>query len=166
MLLHNGPTTANDLDAKCESFLKREFGLPIDFAAGEALEALTSWGLVATVNGTVTAVPINAALVQLDAVWDNLFSFDVLDGGKDLLKSVASGLKLSMAPTRKKKSIFGGSGKSASTTTAAAGAPIGVEGETSSKKKLSLSSLGIGTKKSEPAVTVAPVATPAATSTL
>lgn len=156
ILLHSGSLTPAALDAKCESFLHRQYGLKIDFAAEQALDTLKTWGIVKSdaSTGTVSAVSISEATTKVDAVWDSIFDFTnkATASANKVFNTLTSGVKVMMPPTRKSAGsksgasaadVLGGGGDglqtTGSTTSSATASPSG-------KKRLS-DMLGLGKNK-------------------
>ncbi len=88
LLLYTGKSMTQDaLDAKCEKFLHRAFGLRLDFKIENSLPSLIEWGLAVEEGGegdeapSLRAVPMEDALRALDAVWDGIFDYEVRGSG-------------------------------------------------------------------------------------
>ena len=76
-LWRHGPMTEQELDARCESHLKNEFGVEIDFEVDDALEKIVREGLVVDQEGRYEAVSLLEALRRLDHKWDNYFQYNL-----------------------------------------------------------------------------------------
>jgi hypothetical protein len=67
--------TSEQLDKKIELWFAKQFNFHIDFEIADALAKLERFGIVKSHDGQYTALPINAAQVELDAQWDGMFNF-------------------------------------------------------------------------------------------
>ena len=68
--------TGKDLDRQIEAFLLEVSGVEINFEIGDAIGKLFRLGLAdRDENGSLRALPIDQALVQLDQRWDNVFLY-------------------------------------------------------------------------------------------
>jgi len=63
------PPTADELDGRIEAWLRRAFGVEIDFAVNGALGKLERWGLLRRQQERLFVSPLDGALAQLKAVW-------------------------------------------------------------------------------------------------
>ncbi|WP_299082531.1 TMEM143 family protein [uncultured Paraglaciecola sp.] len=75
LLTHNKAMTSAQLDELVELWFAAQFDFQIDFEIADALAKLQRFGIVSESGGKYTALPINAAQVQLDAKWGTLFNF-------------------------------------------------------------------------------------------
>ncbi|MFN4259049.1 MAG: DUF3754 domain-containing protein [Gemmataceae bacterium] len=66
---------STDLDDYIEMDIERLANLKVDFEIGDALEKLERLWLVEKVGDRHRAVPLDKALQQLDALWDNYFQY-------------------------------------------------------------------------------------------
>jgi hypothetical protein len=71
--------TIQELDLAIERELEAKTGQPIDFEVDDALVKLERMKLVAVQGHRYVAVPIEAALEQLDRVWDSQFTYHKAD---------------------------------------------------------------------------------------
>lgn len=62
------PATAQEFDARLETYLRERFGVQVDFDAGDALETLTRFGLWAA-GQPFTALPPAATVAALRSHW-------------------------------------------------------------------------------------------------
>jgi hypothetical protein len=69
------PLAKTEIDKLCETFLREQLGLEIDFEIQDALNKLERLGLVAHEGEAYTAIAPTDALAKLDAAWDGLFNF-------------------------------------------------------------------------------------------
>ena len=69
------PLAKAEIDNFCETFLREQLGLEIDFEIQDALNKLERLGLVAHEGEAYTAIAPTDALTKLDAAWDGLFNF-------------------------------------------------------------------------------------------
>jgi hypothetical protein len=69
--LHTAPAppTADELDGRIEAWLKKAFGVEIDFAVSGALDKLDGLGLLQRRQQRLFVSPLDGALAQLQAVW-------------------------------------------------------------------------------------------------
>jgi hypothetical protein len=63
------PPTADELDGRIEAWLRRAFGVEIDFAVNGALGKLEGLGLLRRQQERLFVSPLDGALAQLHAVW-------------------------------------------------------------------------------------------------
>ena len=66
------------LDRSIEDWFETEWNCALDFEIDDALHKLVTLGLVESDGSSLTAVPLEDAIVRLDRRWDNYF---VTDGG-------------------------------------------------------------------------------------
>jgi hypothetical protein len=66
------PSTADELDGRIEAWLRKTFGVDIDFAVNGALGKLEGLGLLRRQQQRLFVSPLDGALAQLQAVWDRL----------------------------------------------------------------------------------------------
>ncbi len=64
--------TRTALDASIDELLLRRFGFSADFAIGEALARLKRLGLLCESSGTLSALPLPAAIERLETEWAQL----------------------------------------------------------------------------------------------
>jgi hypothetical protein len=64
------PPTADELDNRIEAWLRKTFGVEIDFAVNAALGKLEGLGLLRRQQERLFVSPLDGALAQLQAVWD------------------------------------------------------------------------------------------------
>ena len=72
-----GAMSAADLDARCETWLRNEFQVEVDFEVEDSLRKLLAEGIVTFDGECYHAIPIAAALETLDHKWDNYFQFNL-----------------------------------------------------------------------------------------
>ena len=75
LIVEGGAMTSQQLDKKIEQWFATQFDFQIDFEIDDALAKLQRFGIVTSSAGQYTALPINAAQVQLDSQWDSMFNF-------------------------------------------------------------------------------------------
>jgi hypothetical protein len=68
----DGPTE-HMLDRRIEQWLKRTFGVDVDFECNDATAKLDGLGLLRRENERLFVLPLDAALKRLDQVWDDFF---------------------------------------------------------------------------------------------
>jgi hypothetical protein len=68
------PLTADELDGRIEAWLRRSFGVEIDFAVNGALGKLEGLSLLRRQQERLFVSPLDGALAQLRAVWDRFLS--------------------------------------------------------------------------------------------
>ncbi len=85
-LIRNGWATEREIDEEAEAFLKREFGLDVDFESSDALRKLREKKMLeereyADEEGNVVVQyrvkPLDDALAELDKQWDRFFEYNV-----------------------------------------------------------------------------------------
>ena len=64
------PPTADELDSRIEAWLRRAFGVDLDFAVNGALGKLEGLGLLRRQQERLFVSPLDGAIAQLQAVWD------------------------------------------------------------------------------------------------
>jgi len=64
------PPTADDLDGRIEAWLRKTFGVKIDFAVNGALGELQGLSLLRRQQERLFVSPRDGAIAQLQAVWD------------------------------------------------------------------------------------------------
>lgn len=74
LVVQGDSMTSEQLDNKIEQWFEDKFDFQIDFEIADALDKLERFGIVKLNAGQYTAMPINAAQVQLDARWDGIFN--------------------------------------------------------------------------------------------
>jgi hypothetical protein len=75
-LLTAGPTAhSGELDRRIEAWLKKSFGLEVDFEVADALQKLEGLGFLTQKDGKIAVVPLEDALARLDTLWDRLYDF-------------------------------------------------------------------------------------------
>jgi hypothetical protein len=67
------PPTADELDGRIEAWLRKTFGVDLDFDVGEALAKLERFGLLHREGGRLFVSPLDGAIAQLHLVWVNFF---------------------------------------------------------------------------------------------
>lgn len=85
------PTTADDLDYRCEQVLREKFSLSVDFTCEKALPVLIKWGLVTTADessGLLQPVSLSQCIAILEGVWLESIH-DTSKGIGDKIKSLA-----------------------------------------------------------------------------
>jgi hypothetical protein len=75
-LLADSAPTEDALDRRIEGWLKKTFKTAIDFECDDALAKLDKLALLRRDGGRLSVLPLDAALVRLDRIWDNFFPFD------------------------------------------------------------------------------------------
>jgi hypothetical protein len=70
----DGPTAAA-LDQRIEAWLRQRFDTDIDFEGNDALAKLDRLGLLRRDGDQLSVLPLDAALVRLDQVWDDFFPY-------------------------------------------------------------------------------------------
>jgi hypothetical protein len=75
LITHKTSMTKEQLDIKIERWFEEKYDFKIDFEIADALAKLERFGIVKYNEGQYTALPISDAQIQLDAKWDELFSF-------------------------------------------------------------------------------------------
>lgn len=74
LLASEAPSEAA-LDQRIEAWLRQRFGADIDFEGNDALAKLDRLGLLRRDGDRLAVLPLDAALVRLDQVWDNFFPY-------------------------------------------------------------------------------------------
>jgi hypothetical protein len=69
------PLARAEIDNSAEAFLRKRFGLDVNFEIQDALAKLERLGLVAREGEAYAAIAPAEALARLDAAWDGLFNF-------------------------------------------------------------------------------------------
>ena len=69
------PPSQPELDAEIENWLKDAFGFEVDFEVADALGKLERLGLLKQNGARLSVLPPDQALVILDRIWDNYFTF-------------------------------------------------------------------------------------------
>jgi hypothetical protein len=69
------PVSEATLDAEIESWLHERFGLEVDFECNDGLAKLERLGLVLRTGEALSALPVAAALRELDRRWDAFFPY-------------------------------------------------------------------------------------------
>ena len=69
------PPTADELDGRIEAWLRRAFGVEIDFAFNGALGKLEGLSLLRRQQERLFVSPLDGAIAQLRAAWDRFLSF-------------------------------------------------------------------------------------------
>jgi len=70
--------TLKEIDIECEEFLKKSFGVDVDFDIEGGIIKLLREGLVEQRAGVLyAATPLKTALAILDNKWDNLFEYNL-----------------------------------------------------------------------------------------
>lgn len=69
--------TSEELDNKIESWFETELKTDLDFDVNDALLKLKNIGLGFENNGKWKVIPLNEALVTIDALWDNVFQYNL-----------------------------------------------------------------------------------------
>jgi hypothetical protein len=71
--------TKNQLDDHIENWLAERWDCHIDFEIGDAVNKLQRLNLI-RINGEILhGLPLSEAKQQLDAIWDNFFTYNQLD---------------------------------------------------------------------------------------
>jgi hypothetical protein len=68
----DGPSD-DELDRRVEDWLRRSFGVNVDFECDDALAKLDRLGLLRREGGRLSVAPLDEALVRLDRKWDDYF---------------------------------------------------------------------------------------------
>jgi hypothetical protein len=69
------PLTDVELDHQIESWFKTKHNTDLDFDVKEALEKLKDAGLGFEKNGKWEVLPLDKALIRIDALWDGVFEY-------------------------------------------------------------------------------------------
>jgi len=75
-LLVGGEATAEDLDARIETWFEEKLGTELDFEVDDALGKLERLGIVESADGNHRAKPLDESLRIVDGIWDGLYAFD------------------------------------------------------------------------------------------
>ena len=70
------PLTAEELDSQIESWFETTLKTNLDFDVKDALDKLQRTGLGIETNGKWEVVPLDKALVIIDALWDGVFEYN------------------------------------------------------------------------------------------
>jgi hypothetical protein len=70
------PLTAEELDTQIESWFETTLKTSLDFDVKDALDKLKNTGLGVETNGKWDVVPLEKALVTIDALWDGVFDYN------------------------------------------------------------------------------------------
>lgn len=70
------PLTSEELDHEIESWFKTKLNTNLDFDVNDALLKLKSIGLGVETNGKWNVIPLNEALITIDALWDGIFDYN------------------------------------------------------------------------------------------
>lgn len=74
LLLSGGESLSRtELDDKIETWLRKGWECEVDFDIDDALEKLLKLRLIEQLDGRLSAIPLEAAVVNLDRHWDNYF---------------------------------------------------------------------------------------------
>jgi len=73
LLEPNGINTHEALDRHVEAWLKKTFGVDVDFEGNDALNELERHGVLRRDGGHLTVLPIDQALERLDRAWSAFF---------------------------------------------------------------------------------------------
>jgi hypothetical protein len=73
LLEPNGISTHADLDVHIEAWLKKNFGVDVDFEGHDALSELERHGILTRDGEQLTVLPLDAALERLDRAWNSVF---------------------------------------------------------------------------------------------
>jgi hypothetical protein len=76
------PPTVDELDSCIEAWLRKTFGVEIDFAVNSALGKLAALGLLRRQEERLFVSPLDGAIGQLQAVWDRFLSSGPQAAGK------------------------------------------------------------------------------------
>lgn len=71
------PLTAEELDNQIESWFEMKLKTPLDFDVKDALDKLKNIGLGVETNGKWEVIPLDKALVTIDALWDGVFEYNL-----------------------------------------------------------------------------------------
>jgi hypothetical protein len=85
LLTAKDPLTKSQLDGRIENWLAERWDCQIDFEIGDAVNKLQRLNLIQQDGEILKGVPLGEAKQQLDAIWDNFFTYNQ--------KKVASDLK-------------------------------------------------------------------------
>ncbi|AMN39301.1 TMEM143 family protein [Rhodoplanes sp. Z2-YC6860] len=73
LLEPNGISTHADLDVHIETWLKKTFGVDVDFEGHDALSELERHGILTRDGDQLTVLPLDKALERLDRAWNSFF---------------------------------------------------------------------------------------------
>jgi hypothetical protein len=73
LLEPNGINTLESLDGHVEAWLKKTFGVDVDFEGHDALAELERHGVLKRDGDQLTVLPLDQALTQLDRAWSSFF---------------------------------------------------------------------------------------------
>jgi Protein of unknown function (DUF3754) len=76
LLTAEKPLEQEQLDARVEDWLKKNFGFDIDFEVDDAVAKLERLGVLRRDGDKLSVVDIDEALMRLDQRWDNFFTFN------------------------------------------------------------------------------------------
>ena len=76
LLTAEDPLTKNQLDSRIENWLAEGWDCQIDFEIGDAVNKLQRLKLIQQDGEILNAVPLSTAKQQLDAIWDNFFTYN------------------------------------------------------------------------------------------
>jgi hypothetical protein len=68
------PPTADELDGRIEAWLRKSFGIEIDFEVNDALGKLERFGLLQRQEQRLFVSPLDGAIAQLQGVWGKFLS--------------------------------------------------------------------------------------------
>jgi len=86
--------TLKEIDIECEEFLKKSFGVDVDFDIEGGIIKLLREGLVEQRAGVLyAATPLKTALAILDNKWDNLFEYNLDSANAERSKAIAAHTK-------------------------------------------------------------------------
>ena len=71
------PLTAEELDTQIESWFEEKLNTDLDFDVKDALKQLQNIGLGIETSGKWEVVPLDKALVIIDALWDSVFEYNL-----------------------------------------------------------------------------------------
>ena len=73
LLEPNGINTLEALDGHIEAWLKKTFGVDVDFEGHDALAELERHGILTRDGEQITVLPLDQALARLDHAWNAFF---------------------------------------------------------------------------------------------
>ena len=77
LLVANEPLAEEELDRWVERWFRERCGAEVDFEVDDAVAKLRRWGLLVDVSGgKLSTLPLDQALLTLDARWDGLYDFN------------------------------------------------------------------------------------------
>jgi hypothetical protein len=68
--------TATEVAGRVEAWLTKNFAVNVDFKIADALDTLDRFGLVRREGDRLFVLPLEAAITQLQQVWNNFFKRD------------------------------------------------------------------------------------------